>query len=240
MAGTKGDMLTHLLNDTDPEPRGSGRSTYKYGLKGISYLELTEKNDHIDLNTIGKRLEQNPNRFINGHELYCLHTRAGGDMLESRSYELYKLVFDKRYYQTVQIEATVKNLPNKGINPLILKFEPHKKDLLNQDSYHVDYFLLDMDAEITDANRAAYMHDRLKQLNPSRFDLFNKFGLSSKNCKVCHYHQLYIDFDIDDPVFESIGSERLKQYVEKSWLPDVIECFGETWHLARDYGYRNY
>jgi hypothetical protein len=53
------------------------------------------------------------------------------------------------------------------------------------------------------------------------------------------YQDLYIDINLSHDFFNDIDMDFYKETVEKSWLPDEIHVFGETWK-PREYGYRSF
>lgn len=233
LPGCKGDMLTRLLNSEQPLINDDGRTLGNTSLlKDFSNLELIGKKKPC-IEEFEKTISRIEGKFTNAHTLFFLNDRRYKEILDSRGFSIKKIIFDKKYYRTVYVEHIFKNAkgPRSSVIEEILNFKP------KEDFYNIDYFLHEQNIPINDENRSEYFHDSLLKSRNIILELFNTS--KHKNRDLWSYQDLYIDLNLTDPLFQHVDLKDYKEAVEKSWLPDEIFLFGESWK-PRDYGYRSF
>lgn len=236
IGGTKGDMLTTLLINKDELKFDELRRAVNRGNK-LFLMELSAqisyafKNPSIE--EFKKRLLISNDKILTAHGLYFLQKKEYRDVLKELDFKVKKLIFEKRHYQTINIEGVFKNL--RVFSPV---FEQAINFQRKEDSYRIDYYLTKKNIPINNTNRAEALYKTLKNDKFLDLKLFN----NPKHClhrDLLSYQDLYIDFNLSDPFLESLDIESYKNTVEQSWLPDEIHVFGETWK-PKDYGYRSF
>lgn len=233
LPGCKGDMLTSLLNSEQPLINDDGRTLGNTSLlKDFSNMELMEKQNPC-IEDFERTISRIESKFSNAHNLFFLNDSRYKNILDSKGFKIKKIVFDKKYYQTIHVEHIFKNAkgPRSKVIEKILNFKPR------EDFYNIDYFLHEKNIPINDENRSKHFHESLKK---SRFPILELFNSSKyKNRELWSYQDLYIDFNLTDPLLQNLDMKVYKASVEKSWLPEEISLFGESWK-PREYGYRSF
>jgi hypothetical protein len=230
--GCKGDFLCNFLNFkkliTDG---GHARSKkHKINLKnweGYNVEKKLEKEFFI----------------IPGHRLYGIEK----ELLEKYNCKIIKISIEKKYYRTASIEGFVKAYTSR---PLFFKKKlgsylmSKTKDnfLSSKIEYHADFYCLEKNLEINDYNRyqsLIYDLENCEKLDFHVYDDVNKdYSTVFKNLS---YEDIFINKKYDElykiqPNFNSVLYE---EALEKTWLPDIVNCFGYDIDLTK-YGYRDY
>lgn len=80
--------------------------------------------------------------------------------------------------------------------------------------------------------------DNLLSVGLKFYDNFNSLD-SSYGRTLWSYENLYINFYQRDELFREFDWDYFSKNVERSWLPESIDLYGETWK-PKQYGYRQY
>jgi hypothetical protein len=222
LSGCKGDMLTYHLNGitVDLDPIYNRTSSLFYNRIGtgnslIYPVELFEK-------YLETAQEKNI-LFSNSHQLNFSYQTKYTNLLEKYNIGIKKIVFSQEFYKTIHIECVIKTLNRLPLSCPVTNILKKKK------------------LKFTDTNKAEILHQLLdRPVQYPIFDVYNKNIKTLKNKNLLDYKSLYVTFDSDDPdINENIKWDDFKKLVEKSWIAEKIELYGETWNL-RDYGYRKF
>ena len=110
----------------------------------------------------------------------------------------------------------------------------------------MDFELFAKNIPITDTNRCYFLEEKLKNkkndYNFSDYNNFVRFNSDEQkaNKTIFNYSDLYIDINLSKyQQFNLIEKNRYQKQLSKTWLPNEIQLFGQTWK-PRDYGYMNF
>lgn len=236
LGGCKGDMLTALLNRENL----SIDDLRKVDRKGISLKDINNPLDPVGIilsaAELDKKLRILTEKFTTSHNLYFLK-RSHHDVLDRLNFRIIKITFEEKHYQTIRIENLIKNLKNRD---KMLDQRFGFLDVDDHDFFYIDYFLKEENIHITDENRAEKLDLLLK--NQKQHFVNERIFNSQKNNQnkiLWSYQALYVDLTPGYDLFNNIDMDLYKETVDRSWLPDEIQIFGETWK-PRDYGYRSF
>jgi hypothetical protein len=166
------------------------------------------------------------------------------ELLKKYDYKIIKCSVEQQFIQIASIEAIFKVYSKKifrnlqgwksivATNPQKYKFQKLK--------YWIDLYLVENSIEITDKNRANFLHKKCldwekESGNVHRLHLAKQ---DEKIYKIFNYSDVFINKKYDifyeiDPQFDPVLYEN---FLQKTWLPDKIELFGEEFY-PKDYGY---
>lgn len=218
VAGAKGDLIATFLNGF-PANFVLHNRTIPPSSHIRKFMVNATINDFVEEESLREILKSRKT-FVATHELTILEKFNLFYVLKEENIKVKKIKFDKKYYRTISIEGFVKNLPNHIKSGSIKKNLSHlglKKTRKNQ-AYVFEQILNDI------KNKTDW----------SYFLKFNKLGNIDR--EFWDYQDLYVDFKLDDPLFQDLNKDEYKRRVDQSWTSNEIEAFGEKWDL-RNYGY---
>lgn len=221
--GTKGDFLTQYLTDQKINLKKFNKTDLveiSQRLKSFLY-ESQNKND-LDTDTLIKLLEELKKfKFINVHSLEILERFNVFHLLFEHGYSVKKICYNKKYYKTISIESFVKNIneDKNGFETIL------------------DHLIVNNNLEINDDNRSQYFENFLNHVKQGKDIVFHhEFNKLKNHREIWNYEDLYINFNLEDLVFQTLNIEDYKAAVAKTWIPNKIDLFGRTWDLTQ-YGY---
>lgn len=253
LGGTKGDFLANVLVFDKLELlfKENNRSNSK--LKTLKYLSNEEgyTGKYPTVEEFESIIAALPQESITSHQLFFLTKDQNYfDILHKYDYNLYKICFEENHYKTVQIESIFKNARYQNVSggrkETIERYKnQHCEDAFD---YLIDFEIFRKDLKINNTNRSTFLENKLKSVlgdNEYNFsDHLNFYKFNSEkqkeNKKLLNYSDLYIDLNLSKyKLFESIEKNRYQKQLSKTWLPNEIVLFNETWK-PKDYGYMNF
>lgn len=234
LPGCKGDMITGLLNHENL----SVNSLKKVDREELISLKDISNPVHLiypSLNEFEDKIKTITKKFTTSHGLYFLN-QSYYDILDFFNIKIIKIIFEKKYFQTIKVEGLFKNLRSRNkVLDQRLGFSRQE----DQDFFLIDYHLKEKNIPLTDKNRAEMLYSLLTVNEDFKKERVFNSVKQNQNKILWSYHNLYIDIDPNHEIFETIDLGSYKIIVEKSWLPDEIYAFGKIWK-PRDYGYRSF
>lgn len=249
--GTKGDFLARFLTDQSIKLTELGRSAdLEESLKFLSRYKEDVGYYNPSFDNFEKYLSKKFGKVITAHELFFLsNAKQYYSILQKYNMSIVKICYDKQFYKTIQIEDLFKNskADYADYKERIIKEHYQNQKIDDAFKFSIDFFLLQRNIEINNTNRAELLHNFLS--NPITSKLINRqWGLKNEifnsekqkqNKNIINYKDLYIDFNLSNPIFDEINTELFPSMVAKTWLPEKIVLFSETWK-PKDYGYLNF
>jgi len=232
--GQKGDFLSNFLNGKDLRIENNFNKSFPddINLKLLSTLIEKNKNSILE-ETLSKDF-----LVCSGHNLDII----GSDILNQYDCKIIKLITEEKYINTSFIECVIKhNTALTNIASTIRYGDGSAKEnfkLYKKVKYHIDATLIIENIEITDANRRA----RILQMIKNREIRFShKDNIYKTVWKVLNYSDVYVNsnFDLLYEICPKFDEKYFIECLEKTWLPDKIDLFGEMVDL-RELGYRDY
>ena len=149
--------------------------------------------------------------------------------------KIIKMNIEKKYYKTAAIEFIIKNNMN-----FIEKFS-----LLNLKNirfkYRLDFKLIEKNKILNKINCIDELIECLEN-NEEEFKIYDDLNKTYEQVyKTLSYEDIYINkkYDILYEIKPTFDPQLYESLLEKTWLPDVVNCFGYDIDL-RKYGYRDY
>lgn len=231
--GCKGDMLTGLLNQ-ETLSIGNLRKVDResmISLKGFSNPEREKPSLHV----FEEKIKTLTERFTTSHSLYFLN-ESYHDVLARLDVKIIKITFEKKHYQTVRIESFFKNLKSRNA---VLDQRLDFISTSDHDFFNIDYRLKERNIPLTNSNRSEEMHALLRSQAGFTNEIIFNSSKHNQNKILWKYHDLYVEPSLNDDLLQTLDIAMYKKVLEKSWLPEEINAFDETWK-PRDYGYRSF
>ena len=224
LPGCKGDLLTTVLNKMPVIIDEKTRATNN--IDSELYSVNRTKETTIEISKFDESLSKISLTFINQHSSDFLYKKQYQESLLKHNFGIKKLIFSPKYYITISLENIFKNYFKS----------PERRDAKILEKYNL----------VNDYNRIKFFYELIKnhqincELNFKKYKFFNKNFKSNFNKDLIDYESLYINFNCGDTeINENINWENFKQLVDKSWLPNKMDVFGETFDLIK-MGYRQY
>ena len=234
--GMKGDFLCNHINFNKIkfEDNSFNRSKSHY-----AYFKKLIMNE-FSLDTAQEFLDRNSSvKIFPAHNAY----KIPKEFLDKNNIVVIHLMSNRGYFKTIQIESMFKNLLISRIVDTDYKLRWNWGDNKNDEiiEYAWDIQLRQSKLTINNENRIKLLKKKLE--NPFLSEHMNKLEFikqtNSENI-FWDYKNIFIDLDFSkiNELFE-IDNDMLVAGIEKTWLPDQIEIFGEMFDI-KSYGYRKY
>ena len=210
MGGSKGDLLCRFLNGFDPDIRPERANiTNPSDIGCINWLKLWNPY-HLTINRFEEVLVTNSHKYLSAHPLWVTYNKEYLKVLDTHSYKILKLRFEKKHYTTIRIES---NLKNRGA----LVDEPYARLLQIQVIVQALKFQgLDWDTFLTsDLDVMLREHDNKNAWNQRAY--INELFLSRCNEKreFIDYSDLYLNFNCD--ILKGYDLDEWEFLVRSSW-----------------------
>jgi hypothetical protein len=237
--GTKGDFLSNFLCGTNNiSHNGASQPTdnFQHILKTIGLRDSSPIDEDAMIDKLFGQL-------ANKTALSCHRTDIFPDKIKKfiqQHRQTYKILYGDKFKKTVQLEGLFKQWTRAT------EFEHVKSWIstsLHQHLQHMEYWigveLANLKHDLTDKNRVALLEESLYQ-DPDNSEYYcNPLAVGLPGTIILNYQDLYIDFNLDNALFEGYDKTLFRQLVAKTWLPETVMAFGKTWK-PRDYGYLDF
>lgn len=227
ISGCKGDLLNRFLNRAEDNiAEHYNNKTIELNQGGPNWLKAQNPAEQT-LERIENNLKNNPYQFISGH--YLMHLSSDNryvDLLNKYEYKVIRVHADRKYWTTVRIESIFKNLE-------IPLEDDHQYPVKISNRLWFDKTSIDHYDPLENVNRLIK-----NNMFASRFGLYEQIHNDTKHRDIfLNYEDLYINFNLENEIFQGLDIEYWKHLVEKSWLKNETKVGNEIFNL-NDLGYR--